>query len=955
MSIRVKSEELRRYFRNNGVVTEEAAQSIFNKLNIELVTTTDGKVSQDLLDDLVLINATYPQLLRHTTIINVTGSAVDMQPIIDILATYQNKSFDTLKSLTIRSKYDQDFNLDYSELTDLDRLVLSGGNRVSKVTFDPKKLTVKHSPIKDFELELENFDLSGLDLNGSSVNSLQLTGRGTRNFSRAKGLECIKTFGVKNKDLDREFYDMVDYINSEESNVATLDIDGVNLSVERIFELLTSKKIAELSVRNSNINSLEGLSKWNGRLTYLNLTNNDLKERDIPELIKFMAENEYASVTFQGNTGITNLFNSLSVQEFSEHTKRNIYSVLKTFNGPRDVKNKIVLAWLAESRTIPISIEDAEVVRGQAGLKLNPIEIPNGVNFETIDFNKDYLKGGTLLVSPAQIAELKKFGKLPKDMTLAVRITKASDLSREEIKKLYFEDGISQVVMMNDDGLPNTKMPMKATEYYHLRGLLDEVVEGIEPGESDVQKFMTVYTRLAENIKFDSRLEGKGLSDDIREAGKERNNSRNLRNGLIEGTAVCSGYSEILRNALSLVGIKSKMVTGRCFNDPDFGERHVWNAVELEDNGTKKWYYTDLTWDAGKVLKGNAKHILIGEEEFRTKGHQVIDSYDIPEMSEKDFPRDKVKNAITFAKKRMLNPRKAYVTGEKTPEVKEEPEKKVKPEEKKDESKVERVKSEEELADIEKRASCRRQMDDIYRILDTTTRLDPSSRKNYYSKLAMLEEKLKELDKKIERYGKDEKDENSDRKDIPKVTKKDESKDGKKMPGIDINIDDVEFEESDPDFLDIVEKGGVQSLLPVLRNREDLIAFKKQNMLDKAEKSFVGFTNKLFNRKDEKPPRFISGIIKFALNTRFWVQDRIRDLSDRDDKIDDELMSIAAVHQDIREKRSEALLVEKHELKLPTKGDRVKSRPNKKKTIAEKEAEKYNERKARQEKNSRER
>ena len=33
--------------------------------------------------------------------------------------------------------------------------------------------------------------------------------------------------------------------------------------------------------------------------------------------------------------------------------------------------------------------------------------------------------------------------------------------------------------------------------------LLDEVVEGIEPGESDVQKFMTVYTRLAENIKFE--------------------------------------------------------------------------------------------------------------------------------------------------------------------------------------------------------------------------------------------------------------------------------------------------------------------------------------------------------------------------------------------------------------------------------------------------------------------
>ena len=193
MSIRVKSEELRRYFRNNGLVTDEAAQSIFNRINIELVTTTNGKVSQDLLDDLVLINATYPQLLRHTTIINTTGSEVDLQPIIDVLATYPNKSFDTLKSLTIRSKYDSDFNLDYSKLIDLDRLVLSGGNRVSKVTFDPKKLTVKHSPLKEFELELENFDLSGLDSRLDTLEGLVVGGEGEGLAAILGDVEKLKT------------------------------------------------------------------------------------------------------------------------------------------------------------------------------------------------------------------------------------------------------------------------------------------------------------------------------------------------------------------------------------------------------------------------------------------------------------------------------------------------------------------------------------------------------------------------------------------------------------------------------------------------------------------------------------------------------------------------------------------------------------------------------------------
>ena len=637
-------------------------------------------------------------------------------------------------------------------------------------------------------------------------------------------------------------------------------------------------------------------------------------------------------------TGITNLFNSLSVQDFSEHTKRNIYNVLRTFNGPREVKNKNVLLWLAEASTIPISITDAEIVRGQAGLKLNPIEIPNGVNFETLDLDKDYLKGGTLLVSPAQIAELKKFGKLPKDMTLAVRITKANDLSGEEIKRLYFEDGVSQVIMMNEDGLPNTKMPMKATEYYHLRGVLDEVVDGIDPNEPDIQKFMTVYTRLAENINFDSRLEGKGLSDDIREAGRQRNNSRNLVNGLLEGTAVCSGYSEILRNALSLVGIKSKIVTGKCFNDPDFEDRHVWNAVELEENGTKKWYYTDLTWDAGKTLNGKAKNILIGEEEFRKKGHQVIDSYDLPEMSENDYPRDRVKTATNFAKRRIVNPRKEYVEQDSKPKVQEEQEEPKEPE-KKEEPKGERVKSEEELADIEKLKKYNNNIQDIYRILDTERRLDPSYRKECYNKLKTLEQQREELKKKIEAYEKqDAKQETKKENKTEPVKNEVKPKDGKEMPGVKINTGDVEFEENDPDFDELVEKGGVRNLLPAVRSREDLIAYKKLNMLEKAEKSFVGFTNKLFGRNDNKPPRFISGIIKFALNTRFWVQDRIRDLRDRDDKIDDELISIATVHQEIKEKRDEALLVEKHELTLPPKAE--KDRSDRKKTIAEKEAEK---------------
>ena len=172
MSIVLKSEELRRYFHNNGVLTEQMANSIFNKINIELVATAGGKVSQDLLEDLSLILDKYPKLLRHTTIINNTGFETNLQPIIDLLATYPTLSHDSLKSLTIKSKYDSDYNLDYTKLQRIEKVTLSGGNRVSKVSFDPKKLPTRVK--KGVELELENFDLSGLDLNGSKVNSLSI-------------------------------------------------------------------------------------------------------------------------------------------------------------------------------------------------------------------------------------------------------------------------------------------------------------------------------------------------------------------------------------------------------------------------------------------------------------------------------------------------------------------------------------------------------------------------------------------------------------------------------------------------------------------------------------------------------------------------------------------------------------------------------------------------------------
>ena len=766
MSIVLKSEELRRYFHNNGVLTEQMANSIFNKINIELVATAGGKVSQDLLEDLSLILDKYPKLLRHTTIINNTGFETNLQPIIDLLATYPTLSHDSLKSLTIKSKYDSDYNLDYTKLQRIEKVTLSGGNRVSKVSFDPKKLPTRVK--KGVELELENFDLSGLDLNGSKVNSLSIKGRGTKNFTRINGLEQVRTFSVANKDLDREFYDMVDFINGPKSNVSTLIIDSVNLSTERPFEMLKSDKIVQLDIRNCKLNNLEGFKAWHDRLTGLDVRGNELTEKEIPTLMEFIEKYPIAYAEFDNNTGIKNFFNSITTENFSEHTRRNIYNSLFTTDGPRDVKNKDVLQKLSNDSSIPISITDAEIIRGQAKVTANPIEIPDGVDLSKIDFNKEYLKGGILLLSQAQIAELKKFGNLPKDMTLAVRITSAKDLDGDTIRKLYHEDGVKKVIMMNEDGIRNTRIAYSANDYFHIRNILDEVVAGIDPKEFDFEKFTTVYSRIADIIKYDHSVIDRTSTEGLRIAGNKRNDCRNLKNGLFDGTCVCAGYAEILRNALSLVDIKCKYLVGKTFDDPDLHSLHAWNAVELADeNNVKRWYLTDPTWDAGNVLNGKPSYMLMDKDTFTRRGHQKYLSYDVPEISDKPYSRNRLAIGIEKARERMLDPRTSYIEKRNNkkkaaPVIKREEPKKKEPEkkepekkepEKKPVEKKERVQSPEEQADREKRKWVRSEMDRIYGILESTLGLDSYSRKKYYGKLAELEAKMNELDKKIEAYG----------------------------------------------------------------------------------------------------------------------------------------------------------------------------------------------------------
>lgn len=64
-------------------------------------------------------------------------------------------------------------------------------------------------------------------------------------------------------------------------------------------------------------------------------------------------------------------------------------------------------------------------------------------------------------------------------------------------------------------------------------------------------------------------------------------------NALVEGRAVCEGYSRALQLLLDMVGIPNYLTTGVGVDDSGSREGHMWNIVTIDGSN----YHVDATWD----------------------------------------------------------------------------------------------------------------------------------------------------------------------------------------------------------------------------------------------------------------------------------------------------------------------------------------------------------------------
>ena len=108
-----------------------------------------------------------------------------------------------------------------------------------------------------------------------------------------------------------------------------------------------------------------------------------------------------------------------------------------------------------------------------------------------------------------------------------------------------------------------------------------EIMEDLELDEkTDFGKIKAIHDYLCENIEYEAAEDG----SDIR---------RTAYGALIEGKAVCQGYSVSLYRLLLEAGIDNRIIYGTCISPFGTNGMHTWNIVDLYG----KYYYLDVTWD----------------------------------------------------------------------------------------------------------------------------------------------------------------------------------------------------------------------------------------------------------------------------------------------------------------------------------------------------------------------
>lgn len=165
--------------------------------------------------------------------------------------------------------------------------------------------------------------------------------------------------------------------------------------------------------------------------------------------------------------------------------------------------------------------------------------------------------------------------------------------------------------------LYQTAKTRSTTDQYET--VVQEILSGITNDMTDLEKIVYLHEWLVLNVEYDY---------DNYQNGTIPNESYTAYGALVNGIAVCQGYSEAYKDLLDRLGFDNILVSSDALN-------HVWNQVYLDGY----WYYIDATWDDPVPdKKGQVQHdnLLVSQDKLIENDHTYSDwSYHHPTESTK--------------------------------------------------------------------------------------------------------------------------------------------------------------------------------------------------------------------------------------------------------------------------------------------------------------------------------
>lgn len=704
-TIPLKSKELQNVFQNTEI---NSVEDFDKKEEIKIVF--EEQSTDLIKEDLSQIAKYYPQVLDNVTLANNTGNHLDMQEIVDTIYEARNNSKSekrtTPTQIVIESSIPEDFNIDFSKAPEIDRNDTEMGmediSYSQKISFvntsaTPIKLPDLSGKIPDSIdiIRIQDCDVEGFNIKSNEVvpntrgvlagvRKLELVGGNTHGITDIIGLDKVISLSVNG--LSQADFNDVMRIAIQNPTIMPrlfdLEIDNQDLSSRAFLSEITNPNIVDLTIFNSRMKDITGLDSLKNQLLSLHLEANDFSIEDLKKVSEISNEKSHFRYFLKDNS-LDSTINNLRGDIISDDTYNYLDSYFRR-SGFADYRN---LSYGSKSNIeekkkqmlkdfskydlekVPYFIEDAEVMRKNLPYLANPMMVKdlatfqNYINDPSNYFEKDYLKKGKLWLTKEQLNYLISTGKaIPQNIYL--KINTAAELNNEELdnfKNLCNSNGINLCgVNIFDDRCIDTLNPnfhnfdekdnqidsYDLDEYKKIREALDEIVDGITPSMSDIERFSVVYHRIAQKVsKYDSPIASDPLSKEhaIYNA-KKYHKSRNLSAGLIEqegfdiynntidttleNRTVCAGYADILKNALTLAGVECIIDSGNARYNRTTGKKfggHAWNKVKIDG----KWYYADACWDAGKnqyswALKG-ANHFERSNNTIRNGNGEIIE------------------------------------------------------------------------------------------------------------------------------------------------------------------------------------------------------------------------------------------------------------------------------------------------------------------------------------------